>query len=141
MTITDVLRTEHRLLRTMMQALGDELAEEAPAEALRQRGIMLGIALEAHAQREEQMLFAPLRSHSATIQHLITLMEVVHDEVRTLLEEIADPARSTRGRLWAILDLTEEHFVKEEDELFPLAELLLESETLAHLAQAGQLSA
>lgn len=134
MTITDVLRVEHGLLRAMMQALGDDLAKALPTEAMRQRAIMLGIALETHAQREEQMLFDPLRSRTATIRHLITLMEIVHDEVRTLLEEIEDPARSTRERLWAILDLTEEHFAIEEAELFPMAELCLESETLVHLA-------
>jgi hypothetical protein len=58
------------------------------------------------------------------------MMELVHQEVRDLFEEIetaADPV----SRIWTILEMTEAHFVREEQELFPLAEQLLTPEELA----------
>ena len=40
--------------------------------------------------------------------------------------------------MWTILQLTEEHFVKEENEVFPLAENLIDFETLTQLAVAAE---
>jgi hemerythrin-like domain-containing protein len=134
MWITEVLRVEHGLLRSMMQALGDWLAQSAPAPALRERAVMLSVGLEDHAGREEKYLFDPLRSKSSDARYWVDMMEVVHAEVRGLFEEIASSPRDPTDKLWTILQLTEEHFVKEENEVFPLAEDLIDSETLAQLA-------
>ena len=65
-------------------------------------------------------------------------MEIVHDEVRGLFEEIGVSPRDPTDKLWTILQLTEEHFVKEENEVFPLAEVLIDFETLTQLAVAAQ---
>ena len=94
---------------------------------------VIAIVFDDHARREEQQLFEPLRPQSETARHLTDMMEVVHDEVRGLFEEIAAPARDPEDRLWTIVQLTEEHFVKEEDEVFPLAESLLTSDELLRL--------
>ena len=60
MRITDVLLVEHGLLRSMMQALGDWLAQSVPADALRERAALLSHALEYHAGREEQLVVRSL---------------------------------------------------------------------------------
>lgn len=133
MSITDLLRVEHRLLRALLEAMSDWLVAGAPAESLRERAVVLAVALDDHARREEQQLFQPLRSRAEGARHLIGQMEIVHDEVRGLFEEIAAPARDPKDRLWTIVQLTEEHFVKEEEEVFPLAEALLASGELARL--------
>ena len=137
MWITEMLRAEHGLLRSMMQALGDWLAQSAPAPALRERAVMLSVALEDHAQREEQLLFEPLSTKSSNARNWVDMMVIVHDEVRGLFEEIAASPRNLTDKLWTILQLTEEHFVKEENEVFPLAEDLIDSETLTQLAAAA----
>jgi hemerythrin-like domain-containing protein len=137
MWITEMLRVEHSLLRSMMQALGDWLAQSAPASALRERAVMLSIGLEDHARREEQLLFEPLSTKSSNARNWVDMMEIVHDEVRGLFEEIAGSPRDPTDKLWTILQLTEEHFVKEENEVFPLAEDLIDSETLTQLAAAA----
>ena len=137
MWITEMLRVEHGLLRSMMQALGNWLAQSAPAPVLRERAVMLSIGLEDHARREEQLLFEPLSTKSSNARNWVDMMEIVHDEVRGLFEEIAASPRDPTDKLWTILQLTEEHFVKEENEVFPLAEDLIDSETLTQLAAAA----
>jgi hemerythrin-like domain-containing protein len=137
MWITEMLRAEHGLLRSMMRALGDWLAQSAPVPALRERAVMLSVGLEDHARREEQRLFEPLSAKSSTARNWVDMMEIVHDEVRGLFEEIAGSPRDPTDKLWTILQLTEEHFVKEENEVFPLAEDLIDSETLTQLAAAA----
>jgi hemerythrin-like domain-containing protein len=138
MNIIDILHTEHRLLWTMMAALDKWLTEPASPEALRERAAMLAVALEDHATREERLLFDPLRRRSVSARHLVDMMGVVHDEVRGLFEEITNPSRDPTEKLWTILQLTDEHFIKEEDEVFPLAEALLGPETLTELGAQDQ---
>ncbi len=128
-TVTDRLRVEHRLLRAMLAAMGDWLVAGAPPDAMRERAALLSIALEVHARYEEERLFSVLRARSDSARHEVDMMEVVHDEVRSLFSEIAEGA-DPLSRLWTILDLTSTHFDKEDAEVFPLAEALIEPETL-----------
>lgn len=130
LTIISVLLVEHRLLREMMQAMSDWISAGLEVPAIRERTHVIALALDSHAQREEQELFVPLRSRSVTARHLVDMMELVHQEVRDLFQEVettADPV----SRVWTILELTEAHFVREEQEVFPLAEQLLTPQELA----------
>ena len=136
--ITSVLRVEHRMLREMMEAMAEWLSK-TPASAdteMRARISLLAVALEVHALREEHHLFAHLRSCSDQARHLVDMMELVHDEVRGLLEEISSTP-NPKGHIWTILDITEAHFVREEEEIFPLAEGLLPRNLLIELSQQG----
>lgn len=124
LTTISVILVEHRLLRELMHAMQEALLAHAPVESLRGRAALLEVAIDRHAAREEEQLFAPLRARSETARHLIEMMEIVHDEVRGLFEEIQvepDPI----SKLWTVLEMTEAHFGREENELFPLAESLL----------------
>lgn len=125
MKITESLQVEHGLLRKMMAAMSQWLTEAVAPDKLRERAVMLEVAIDDHALREEQQLFVPLRECSNSARDLVNLMEVVHDEVRDLFEEVANPARDPKERLWTILMLTEEHFNKEEVAVFPMAEALM----------------
>jgi len=136
--ITDVLRVEHILLRTIMAQVSDWLAASMPPETIRERVALLNVVLETHAQREEKRLFDTLRRRSDTALHLVDMMVVVHDEVRGLFEEIEAGAEPIE-RLWTILDLTETHFRREDKEVFPLAEELIEPEILIQLGTVGSL--
>jgi len=136
--ITSVLRVEHRLLRVMMEAMAEWLSKAPPSASLEmhERVSLLDTALEAHAQREEQHLFAHLRPLSDQAHHLVDMMVLVHDEVRSLFEEI-ETMDNPKEHLWTILDLTETHFVREDEEVFPLAEALLPQKLLYELARRG----
>jgi len=136
--ITDVLRVEHILLRTRMAQVSDWLAASMSPETIRERVALLNVVLETHAQREEKRLFDTLRRRSDAALHLVDMMVVVHDEVRGLFEEIEAGAEPIE-RLWTILDLTETHFRREDKEVFPLAEELIEPEILIQLGTVGSL--
>ncbi len=130
LTIISILLVEHRMLRELMEAMGQGLVAGISPEAAQERAKMLDVALDTHARREEQELFDPLRSRSEGARHLIDMMEIVHEEVRSLFEEI-ESAPDPASKLWTILEMTDAHFVREEQEVFPLAEQLLTPEQLA----------
>ena len=133
MKITDRLYVEHVLLRVMLAAMGRWLEAGMPADVLRARAVLLGLALEDHAQREEKCLFEVMRPLATVAERPVDMMTLVHDEVRNLLEEVADPSREPISRMWTVLQLTEEHFVEEENSLFPMAEMLIDLDTLMKL--------
>lgn len=130
MKITELLETEHVFLKSLMEAMSRWLVEGLDADKLRERAVMLEVAIDDHAAREEAQLFAPLAACSTSARELIGLMEMVHTEVRDLFDKVADPARDPKEDLWTILMLTDEHFTKEETGVFPMAERLLGPEVL-----------
>lgn len=132
LTLIDILRVEHRLLRELMAATERWLLDRISPDALRERAAVLEVALDTHATREDDLLFAPLRTRSETARHLIDNMEIVHGEVRTLFEQIAESADPTSD-LWTVLQITAEHFDVEENKVFPLAEQLMKRDELVRL--------
>ena len=130
MKITESLEIEHEFLRHLMEAMSRRLTESVPPDKLRERAVMLEVAIDDHARREEEHLFAPLVACSTSARQVVDLMEVVHAEVRSLFEEVADPARDPKDRLWTIIMLTNEHFTKEETGVFPMAEQVMSPELL-----------
>lgn len=136
LAITSILLVEHRMLRELMGAMESALLANVPADALRERAAMLEIAVDRHAAREEEQLLALLRTRSETARHLVDMMEIVHDEVRALFEEIqSDP--DPKSKLWTILEMTEAHFQREEREVFPLARSLMPADELAQLVSGS----
>lgn len=136
--ITTLLKTEHRILRVLMEAMAEWLskAPDFVLDEMRGRTALLYVALEDHAQREERHLFTHLRPLSDRAQHLVDMMILVHDEVRDLFDAMGT-LENPKGHIWTILDLTETHFGREENEVFPLAETLMPKELLVELAQRG----
>lgn len=130
LAITSILLVEHRMLRELMQMMEQALLAKAPAGSLRERAAMLETAVDRHASREEEQLLAPLRTRSETARHLVDMMEIVHDEVRALFEEIQSDA-DPKSKLWTILEMTEAHFQREEREVFPLARSIMPADELA----------
>ncbi|RIK25909.1 MAG: hypothetical protein DCC52_10785 [Chloroflexi bacterium] len=130
LTIISILLVEHRTLRELMEAMSQWLIAGISTQAKRERAAVLSVALDAHARREEEELFKSLRARSVTARHLVEMMELVHDEVRDLFDEVQTDADPT-SKLWTVLEMTEAHFVREEQEVFPLAEQLLAREELA----------
>ncbi len=137
LTLTDILRVEHRALRELMAAMERWLLDHVPSDALRERAAMLEVALDTHATREEKLLFVPLRTRFESARHLVENMEIVHEEVRTLFEQIAASADPTSD-LWTVLQITEEHFNVEENEVFPMAERLMERDELVRLGAQNE---
>ncbi len=136
LTITEILRVEHRTLRELMAAMERWLLGHVSPDALRERAALLEVALDTHAAREERLLFDPLRPRSETARHLVDNMVLVHDEVRGLFEQIAEA--EAKSNLWTVLQITEEHFGVEEKEVFPLAERLMPHDELVRLGAQNE---
>ena len=82
-----------------------DIDRKADAERVARRVL----ALDRHATREEEQLLALLRTRSERARHLVEMMEIVHDEVRGLFEEIQSDS-DPKNKLWTILEMTEAHF-------------------------------
>ena len=130
LAITSILLVEHRVLRELMEAMEHALLANTPADSLRERAVMLEVALDRHATREEKQLLSLLRTRSERARHLVEMMEIVHDEVRGLFEEIQSDS-DPKIKLWTILEMTEAHFEREEQEVFPLARSLMPMDELS----------
>ncbi len=125
MKITDALLGEHAVIYPLL----DELArgDFATAGEARGQARVLAAALESHAHLEDELLFEPLEQHLGTGAGPLSVMRLEHDEIEAVLARLRESeepveARTTATRLAA---LARDHFAKEEQVLFPLAEQTL----------------
>jgi hemerythrin-like domain-containing protein len=125
MKITDALLGEHAVIYPLL----DELArgDFMTASEARGQARVVAAALGSHATLEDELLFEPLEQHLGTGAGPLAVMRLEHDEIEAVLArlcEIEEPveARTTATRLVA---LARDHFAKEEQVLFPLAEQVL----------------
>lgn len=134
-----LLVSEHPPLRAQMQELTD-LAHAVTAEtlpALYEREKVFKKQLEAHSAKEEDGLFILLGRYIGTQTGPIAVMEYEHQAAKQLLSEFeaevesrgADASEQDVQRIGQILTracaILFDHFAKEEQVLFPLAEMKL----------------
>ena len=96
---------------------------------------LLAAGLVSHARLEEELLFGPLQRYLDPQSGPLAVMKLEHEQIEALLEQIqsvedAEQARSLATRLHAI---AREHFAKEEQILFPMAENLVGEDELLRL--------
>jgi hemerythrin-like domain-containing protein len=97
----------------------------------------LSFALEAHAHAEDELLFTALEPHLGAQSGPLAVMRMEHDQITALLERLKSPTNLTQGHTLAtqMLDLSRDHFQKEEQILFPLARQFLGEQELAELGR------
>ena len=136
MKIIDALLGEHGAFNALFNAIekladtGGDLAQIESAMAV------LAAEVSSHAGLEEELLFPALEPHLAN-DELIVEMRAEHDEIEAGLERIED-ARDIQEAVDAIretLGIARRHFQKEERVLYPLAQQLLDDETLTRLGE------
>lgn len=135
MKITDAFLGEHGVFYPQLAEL--ERAESGSAGATRHQAQLLAAGLASHARIEEELLFVRLDEHLDPEAGPLAVMRLEHEEVEALLarlQEVGSPeeARSLAARLVAV---AREHFAKEEQILFPMAEHLLGEEELLRLGR------
>ena len=133
-TVTDALIGEHGVIYPLLDHLtsGSFAAEEARALAA-----FLAAGLGTHARIEDELVFVPLERHLGPNGGPIAVMRAEHDEVEGTLERLTqvtdvDEARSLAAHL---AQVAREHFAKEEQVLFPMAEQLLGEDELRSLGE------
>lgn len=150
MKITDALKGEHGVFYAQFQFIENAL-DKANLGTLQSLGAILAAALVPHALIENELLFplieekigdgGPTRvmrmEHEAIEGKLADLEELKgsHEEIEGALARLpqTDSAAQARRMLKDVLFAGREHFMKEENVLFPMAEQLLQAHTLEKL--------
>lgn len=123
MKITDALLGEHGVLYRLLDYCAEE-ADGWDAETVQAAAGALAAALKSHAQIEERLLFQALDPHLPPGMGPLAVMRSEHDEIESSVERVVHGVGADEGRelLGRIAGLAHEHFAKEEQVLFPLAE-------------------
>ncbi len=134
--ITRALLGEHGAFYAQFAAI-ERLAASAGAPELRAAATLLDAALVSHARLEDELLF---RAIDAAMPDAGPL-PVMRDEHRRIEEALARArlgghVPSARAALLEAIAISREHFLKEEEILFPLAEKVLDGEDIRTLGAA-----
>ncbi|MBI3738739.1 MAG: hemerythrin domain-containing protein [Chloroflexi bacterium] len=146
MKITDALKGEHGVFYAQFQFINDSLSS-ANLSIIQSLGAMLAAALVPHAQIENEILFPALEEkigesgptqvmrmeHAEIEARLRELKDLkgAHDEIEGALAKLPeiDKVDFARRTVQDILYTAREHFAKEENVLFPMAEQMLDERT------------
>jgi hypothetical protein len=137
MRITDALRGEHGAYCGLFDQI-ESLAEEAEVLAqIHNATIALNTEITSHAKLEESLLIPSLKPFLED-DRLVTAMRDEHTRMDQSLEKVEDAQDLEDAVDWIryCIGFAREHFRKEEQFLFPLADEVLSEEELARLGQA-----
>ena len=135
MKVTEALLTEHRLLKILATQLESAAESKGELPTLVGAASMLQKALIDHSRVEDEGLFARLEAAMGG-GGPVAVMRADHEQIESMLGEIADGtnrdqvARTVRE----VVGLTRDHFAKEENILFPMAEQVLDERALEDLS-------
>ena len=152
------LMREHEPLRNKMDAFAQDAMDigvsqersdwSGPLAALKEKVVAFTRELDPHSEREEGTLFPLMAKYIGRQMGPIAVMEHEHEQAKQNLnkfieavEQIKEPVHAGRAKeiasyaLQAHAILTD-HFMKEENVLFPMAENMLNAEEKEELARA-----
>jgi hemerythrin-like domain-containing protein len=126
MRITEALHAEHATLYAQLDFLAEVAGSSPDAAEARVYAALLGAALHSHAELEDELLFDTLETQIGPIGP-IAVMRAEHEEVKSTLDRLEQlPAGEDPAPLLQhLVDVAREHFDKEEQVLFPMAENVL----------------
>ncbi|MGP3561423.1 MULTISPECIES: hemerythrin domain-containing protein [Geobacillus] len=143
------LKQEHGPLRAQMEQLlataeaigqGADRNWREPLAELRKKTASFVAVLDPHSEREEGVLFPMMAEYIGRTSGPIAVMEYEHEQAKarlsmflektTHLPETVDSeqALTLAGAVIEAHHILDEHFMKEENVLFPMAERLLSAE-------------
>ncbi len=131
MRITDALRGEHAVFYMLFADAVSGRAERvdpdpAPVAAALHRAIL------GHAHAEDDLLFRALDPHFPGAGPLACMREE-HEGIEQAFVRAAESGPAAQSALVAAIELARDHFLKEEQVLFPLAESALGANELLEL--------
>jgi len=131
MTITDALRGEHAVFYLMFDRV---LGRGAPTEDLEVAATSRALhgTILAHAGAEDELLFQALDPYFPGAGPLSCMREE-HEEIERAFAAAAQGGPAARPALARAVELARDHFLKEEEVLFSLAEQHLDSRRLTEL--------
>ena len=134
MKITDAFLGEHGVFYAQFSHLEEVLPLSEAVEEVHAQAALLTAALATHARLEEDVLFTSLDPHLGPMGPL-AVMRAEHNEIEGTLARIPEVKDlvEARGLLLHALQVARQHFAKEEQVLFPMANQILGEETLTRL--------
>ncbi len=135
MKITKALLGEHGVFYGQFDYLEQVLPGTGAVEQVQKLAGLLAAGLEPHAKIENEILFPQLEAILGAEAGPVPVMRMEHDEIESSLAQ-AQASRDldqARNLVLHAIDVAREHFSKEEHVLFPMAEQVLDAETLERL--------
>jgi iron-sulfur cluster repair protein YtfE (RIC family) len=134
MKITAGLLGEHAVFYAQFDHLDQVLPREQVIREIKAQGLMLESALAGHANIEEELLFQALDLFPEATGPL-NVMRMEHEEIEGALGRIPElnGIEESRSLLLHVVQVARQHFAKEEQILFKLADQLLGDTKLAEL--------
>lgn len=134
MNITEALLGEHGVFYAQFDHLEHVLSDASLGE-VKAQGLLLESGLEGHADIEDDILLEAIEAKLGTDTGPTVPFREEHDKIRQILARLpmindVDEAREIMLRA---IDTARDHFRKEEQMLFPLAEEELDTDTLTEL--------
>jgi hemerythrin-like domain-containing protein len=134
--IIPALLGEHGVFYALFDHLDNSLEDAHCAGQVKARAGALAAALNSHAEIEDRVLFQPLEAYSA-LQGPLTVMRLEHTQIEQDLEQIQSledlPAVQELAR--RITAIARQHFLKEEQVVFPFAERVLDPAAMADMGE------
>ncbi len=136
MKITDAFLGEHAVFYAQFDHMELTVPSEDSVTQVKTQAAVLGAALAGHAQLEEELLFQKLETHIGPGGPL-AVMRMEHEQIEENLARLPDleTLEDARTVLLQTVKVAREHFAKEEQILYPLAERTL---GIDHLTQLGE---
>lgn len=136
-TITDVLVTEHRVFLTVFDQVERALPNLTTLAEAKLLGALVEGLLRDHADTETNLAFSAM-DHILEQKGELDRMYQDHEEIDGRLKRVQAAGDLAEGRrlLKAALNASREHFQREEEEVFPSIEQVLQPETLRNLSDA-----
>jgi len=126
MKITDALLGEHGAFYAQFDRIEETVPHTTSVGEVREQAALLAAALISHAQLEDTLLFERMRSAGGD-EGLLSTMEAEHTEIAGLLTRAqgCPDVAAARDDLLEAVALARDHFAKEEQVAFPMAESII----------------
>ena len=137
MKLTDVLLGEHAAFRALLDQIEEMVSYAGEVAQIESAMTVLATEVKSHADLEEKLLFPALEPYVES-DELFAEMHGDHQQIKLGLERIAN-ARYLNEALEAVrqtLNIARGHFKNEEQQLYALADKVLDEETLIQLGEA-----
>jgi hemerythrin-like domain-containing protein len=135
MQITQGLLGEHAVFYAQFSYLEKAVPTSQNLGEVQIQTALLDAGLESHANLEEELLFVHLEPHLGTQGGPLAVMRAEHDEIKNGLSRLPQLQNldEAQNLLLHVIAVAREHFAKEEQILYPMAEQTLGEEKLMQL--------
>ena len=136
MKVTEALLGEHGVFYVQFDHLEQTLLAVTSLDWVKAQAALIQSAISTHAQLEDELLFSAMDHHLGQ-GGPVAVMRMEHEEIEGTLNAIPEiqDVETICSRLLGAIQVARQHFMKEEQVLFPLADQVLGSEQLHALGE------